>query len=103
MVKSVVKDKKQPRRMLILRGFFMVGLAGFEPADEGVKVLCLTTWRQPNEKSELKGGLNSLLHNGVGDGARTHDTQNHNLVLYQLNYTHHIWCARRDSNPWPTA
>ncbi len=27
--------------------------------------------------------------NGVADGARTHDYQNHNLVLYQLNYGHH--------------
>ena len=44
-----------------------------------------------------------LILNGVGDGTRTHDNQNHNLALYQLNYTHHIWCARRDSNPRPTA
>ena len=28
---------------------------------------------------------------GVDDGARTRDTQDHNLVLYQLNYIHH-WC-----------
>ena len=27
--------------------------------------------------------------NGVSDGTRTHDTQDHNLVLYQLSYTHH--------------
>lgn len=27
--------------------------------------------------------------NGVADGARTHDNQNHNLALYQLNYGHH--------------
>lgn len=26
---------------------------------------------------------------GVTDGARTRDTQDHNLVLYQLNYSHH--------------
>ena len=26
---------------------------------------------------------------GVTDGARTHDNQNHNLALYQLNYGHH--------------
>ena len=31
-----------------------------------------------------------LILNGVGDGTRTHDNQNHNLALYQLNYTHHI-------------
>lgn len=30
-----------------------------------------------------------LLKNGVDDGTRTHDKQNHNLLLYQLNYAHH--------------
>lgn len=25
----------------------------------------------------------------VSDGTRTRDSQDHNLVLYQLNYTHH--------------
>ena len=28
---------------------------------------------------------------GVSSGSRTHDPQNHNLVLYQLSYTHHIF------------
>ena len=27
---------------------------------------------------------------GVGDGTRTRDTRNHNPMLYQLNYTHHM-------------
>ena len=58
---------------------------------------------------------------GVGDGTRTRDTRNHNPMLYQLNYIHHMedlrktthrvskrdrgcfWYARRDSNPRPTA
>jgi hypothetical protein len=26
---------------------------------------------------------------GVADGTRTRDSQDHNLVLYQLNYSHH--------------
>lgn len=26
----------------------MAGMAGLEPASEGVKVPCLTTWRHPN-------------------------------------------------------
>ena len=30
------------------------------------------------------------IDNGVKDGARTHDNQNHNLALYQLNYPHHM-------------
>lgn len=32
---------------------------------------------------------NPLLSFGVSDGTRTRDSQDHNLVLYQLNYTHH--------------
>ena len=26
----------------------MAGMAGFEPANDGVKVRCLTAWRHPN-------------------------------------------------------
>ena len=29
-------------------GYFLAGLAGFEPTDNGVKVRCLTAWLQPN-------------------------------------------------------
>ena len=32
---------------------------------------------------------NPLFSIGVSDGTRTRDSQDHNLVLYQLNYTHH--------------
>ena len=32
---------------------------------------------------------------GVNDGIRTHDTQSHNLVLYQLNYVHHMVRLKR--------
>jgi hypothetical protein len=32
---------------------------------------------------------------GVSDGARTRDTQDHNLVLYLLSYAHH----RRRADP----
>ncbi len=30
----------------------------------------------------------------VDDGARTHDTRNHNPMLYQLNYIHHVRIAK---------
>ena len=30
------------------------------------------------------------IFNGVPDGTRTRDKQNHNLSLYQLNYGHHV-------------
>tara|TARA_Y100000768_G_scaffold379389_1_gene355062 strand:+ start:320 stop:556 length:237 start_codon:yes stop_codon:yes gene_type:complete len=39
-----------------------------------------------NKKSQW---VKLALKNGVDDGARTHDKQNHNLLLYQLNYAHH--------------
>ena len=59
----------------------MAGIAGFEPTNTTVKVWCLTAWRYPN--------------NGVDDGTRTHDNQNHNLALYQLNYVHHMVRVKR--------
>ena len=33
--------------------------------------------------------MSRLMTLGVADGTRTRDTQDHNLVLYQLNYSHH--------------
>ena len=30
----------------------MAGLTGFEPVNDGVKVRCLTAWRQPNTDTE---------------------------------------------------
>ena len=68
-----------------------------------------------------RSGPLALRSYGVDDGTRTHDTRNHNPMLYQLNYIHHMedlrkttrrvskrdrgcfWYARRDSIPRPTA
>lgn len=36
------------------------------------------------------------LTHGVSDGTRTRDIQDHNLTLYQLNYTHHGRLTRGD-------
>ena len=73
----------------------LAGMAGLEPANAGVKVPCLTTWLHPNV--EVKGRKRPeptlrpfATSYGVGNGARTHDTRNHNPVLCQLSYTHHI-------------
>ena len=33
--------------------WLMAGLAGFEPAYDGIKTRCLTAWRQPNELAML--------------------------------------------------
>ena len=71
----------------------MAGMAGLEPANAGVKVPCLTTWLHPSIAGEARAGADApaLSHNyGVGNGARTHDTRNHNPVLCQLSYTHHM-------------
>ena len=38
-----------------------------------------------------------MFYLGVADGTRTRDTQDHNLVLYQLNYSHHCCSAEAAS------
>ena len=40
---------------------------------------------------EKTTGRNLSFFSGVGDGTRTHNAWNHNPVLCQLNYTHHIY------------
>ena len=42
------------------------------------------------KKTGDRGDPDPLLWSGVGDGTRTHNTWNHNPVLCQLNYTHHM-------------
>lgn len=42
------------------------------------------------------------LISGVDDGTRTRDSQNHNLVLYQLNYTHQVPGIARLEELYPT-
>ena len=41
-------------------------VAGFEPANDGIRIRCLTAWRYPND------------YNGVGSGIRTHVYRSHN-------------------------
>src|SRR5271156_390398 len=60
-------------------------------------------WR--NGKKKIRG-LKHPLSFGVSDGTRTRDIQDHNLTLYQLNYTHHCRQTRSGdvdtscSGPW---
>ena len=49
----------------------LAGVAGFEPATDGVRVRCLTAWRYPND-------VMLIGKNGVGGGIRTHACRNHN-------------------------
>ena len=44
----------------------MARAAGFEPAHDGIRIHCLTTWRRPID--------------GVGSGDRTHGCMDHNHV-----------------------
>ena len=76
-------------------------MAGFEPANDGVKVRCLTAWLHPYEKKVVKKGIvtDSLFYYGVDNGARTHDTRNHNPVLCQLSYIHHILVRQEGFEP----
>ena len=47
-------------------------MAGFEPANDGVKVHCLTTWRHPKIL---------IYKGGVDNRSRTDGLQSHNLAL----------------------
>ena len=60
-------------------------------SDAGVKVPCLDRLATPLYKKRWAGADErpGPVY-GVGDGTRTHDTRNHNPMLYQLNYAHHI-------------
>ena len=44
----------------------------------------------PETREALVSELTRASPRGVSDGARTRDTQDHNLVLYRLSYTHHV-------------
>ena len=48
---------------------------------------------EPRPARKCAGGTAFSI--GVSDGTRTRDIQDHNLTLYQLNYTHH--CRQPDS------
>ena len=70
-----------------LLGLKMAGVAGFEPANVGVKDRCLTAWRYPNIDCPVLSAagrpfaLTLKEKNGVDDRIRTGDLQSHNLAL----------------------
>ena len=65
---------------------------GIRTHDIRVKVWCVTITLHPNigAKSTGIGITPNPRFRGVGKGVRTLDTRNHNPVLSQLSYTHHI-------------
>ena len=58
----------------------LVGPAGFEPTDGGVKVLCLTAWRRPIIKKRPRSVYHCTVFGGVPREIRTLGLQSHNLA-----------------------
>ena len=57
-------DLARPRADIGRRSIFMDGLdgaAGFEPADGGIKIRCLTTWRRPRTRSAACGVYSGIV------------------------------------------
>ena len=94
----------------------MVLRAGVEPATHRLRVCCSTSGangpylyfasggiRTPDQRirspplypTELRTHFLAVFNQWVNDGIRTHDNQNHNLALYQLNYVHHVIMRQR--------
>lgn len=85
----------------------MAGMAGLEPADEGVKVPCLTTWLHPcmGERLGPEQKLRPLrLHVGWVKGLEPSTPGTTIRCSNQLSYTHHISndleaaCGRPEKN-----
>ena len=55
----------------------------------GTLVAWFVAWTVKPTAPRLRRAGEALFSIGVSDGTRTRDPQDHNLVLYQLNYTHH--------------
>ena len=78
----------------------MVGAARFELATPRSQSECATNCATPRQNALISFACNSkkrancFLLAGVSDGARTRDVQNHNLMLYQLSYAHHVLATR---------
>ena len=60
----------------------------------------LKTHQTPNDNTtplyNKKDAFSSVFF-WVDSGARTHDTRNHNPMLCQLSYSHHIWLVSKPS------
>ena len=78
--------KSQVTLLCIFLCNYFTGLEGFEPSGAGIKILCLTAWRQPIKPypqgfeprtHALEGRCSIQLSYGymkAGDGNRTHVT-----------------------------
>ena len=80
----------------------MAGTAGLEPADEGVKVPCLTTWLRPyGGKADEGLGPLPIPHHLVGwvKGLEPSTPGTTIRCSNQLSYTHHISGITRETSP----
>ena len=80
----------------------VAGMAGLEPADEGVKVPCLTTWLHPCvEKQTRDRDLLPIPHLLVGwvKGLEPSTPGTTIRCSNQLSYTHHISGITRETSP----
>ena len=80
----------------------VAGMAGLEPADEGVKVPCLTTWLHPCvEKQTRDRDLLPIPHLLVGwvKGLEPSTPGTTIRCSNQLSYTHHISGITREASP----
>ena len=71
----------------------VAGMAGLEPADEGVKVPCLTTWLHPCVEKQMRDrDLLPIPHLLVGwvKGLEPSTPGTTIRCSNQLSYTHHI-------------
>ena len=76
--KELMIKTKTPEREI--RSGVLVGPAGFEPTDGGVKVLCLTAWRRPIIKKRPRSVYHCAVFGGVPREIRTLGLQSHNLA-----------------------
>ena len=82
-----------------------LGWRDSDARNDGVKVRCLTAWLQPNI-GEIRGQNNFRPRISCMGWIERFELSASRATIWranQLRYTHHIWRAKRDSNPWPTA